>query len=356
MRAPTRRAGLATGVAVALAMTTAGPATATSAVDRAAADGVDHELVAETIATSWEVTDALDRVGLTADDLVLPEREDDLYAEVAAGLEGWLAEQEPAATEPSVGAPAAQARAASEGDRLTADRLAYSWSIAEVNAARDRYAGPIESEVVYMYLSHYVDTPRGVYPGLGAHSDHSQYYAAWISDDDRRVYDQFLATNSSLGGGNALVESAKALVGLKGAFSPETLANLRDLRGALGGLYDVWDVGNGFGETVTAWRTYLGSTSEAPDRVVQSLVDGGVTGETLTERQHKAAVDVLRGIVAAAALGGGAPGVLGAVALGAAEMVHISVHTLAQKAGYAGMIASNRGRVAERMWRYLMGG
>lgn len=362
MRA-TRRAGLAAGVVMALALTTAGPVTAAPATtppqDRAGAGPVDHALVSETLATAWEAAEALDRIGLTADDLALPERDDDLYAEVADGLAAWLEDQGTAVAEVPVGAReqrSAPARASDEADALTRDRLAYSWHIAEVNAARDRRAGPMESEVVYMYLSHYVDTPRGTYPGLGAHSNHDQYYAAWISDDDRRVYDQFLKTNSTLAGGNALVESAKALVGLKGLPSWETLTNLRDLRAAAQGWLDVRGTSSDLLDAVDAWRIYLGTTADAPEQVVQSLVDGRVPGDGLEDEHRDKALGILKAGLAAVVLGGGGVAVVGAAALAAAHMAYLSVDSLAHQANYAGMIASNRGRVAERMWRFLMGG
>lgn len=362
MRA-TRRAGLAAGVVMALTLTTAGPVTAAPATtppqDRAGAGPVDHALVSETLATAWEAAEALDRIGLTADDLALPERDDDLYAEVAAGLAVWLDDQGTAVAEVPVGAReqrSAPARATDEKARETGERLAYSWYIAEVNAARDRRAGPLESETVYMYLSHYVDTPRGVYPGLDAHSNHDQYYAAWISDDDRRVYDQFLATNSTLAGGNALVESAKALVGMKGVVSGETLRNVQGLRDAFAAAYDANAARVDVLDAMDAWRIYLGSTADAPELVVQSLVEGRLSGDRLADDHRKAALGILNAGVAAVVLGGGGVAILGAAALGAAHMAYLSVDSLAHQANYAGMIASNRGRVAERMWRFLMGG
>jgi len=343
---------------MALGLTTAVPATATAPAVGRTTGPVDHALVGDTIAAAWAVTEALEQVGLTAEDLVLPERDDDFYAEVAAGLGAWLDEQggDPADV-PLVArtATAPPSRAGSEQDRLTADRLGYALHIAEVNAKRDRRAGPIEREVVYMYLSHYVDTPRGTLPGLDAHSDYHQYYAAWISDDDRMVYDRFLATNATLEGGNALVESAKALVGLQGSISGVTRDGLWDLARVAENLNDLDVVRDDVNGAMGAWTTYLGSTSDNPERVVRALVAGDLTGDQLDARQRKVGLDLLRAAVVGAVLGGPVA-VLGAVALGVAEMTYLSVRSFTQRANYASMIASNHGRVAERMWRYLMGG
>ncbi|NHT16799.1 hypothetical protein [Cellulomonas sp. IC4_254] len=320
---------------------------------------MDHALVGDTIAAAWAVTEALEQVGLTAEDLVLPERDDDFYAEVAAGLGAWLDEQGSDPADVPVAARTATAppsRAGSEEDRLTADRLGYALHIAEVNAKRDRRAGPIEREVVYMYLSHYVDTPRGTLPGLDAHSDYHQYYAAWISDDDRMVYDRFLATSATLEGGNALVESAKALVGLQGSISDATLTGLTALQRTLAALNGIDVSADDVGSAYGAWQQYVGASSDDPERVVRALVEGVVPGDSLRAEERSIALDVLRATLVVAALGGGAVAVLGAVALGVGEMTYLSVRSFTQRANYASMIASNHGRVAERMWRYLMGG
>ncbi|NHT16919.1 hypothetical protein [Cellulomonas sp. IC4_254] len=356
---------MAIGVAMALGVTTAVPATATAPPEpRSTTSPVDHTLVSEIVGESWAAAEALEQIGLTADDLVLPERDDDLYAQVAVGLQAWLAEQAgeqaDGVAEVPVGArgtAASATRVGSEEDDLTRQRLAYALHIAEVNAKRDRRAGPIEREVVYMYLSHYVDTPRGTLPGLDAHSDYHQYYAAWISDDDRMVYDRFLATNATLEGGNALVDSAKALAGLRDVVSVVTRDGLRDLARVAENAYDVVDVLSGdLTDAMEAWTIYLGSTSDDPERVVRALVAGDLSGDKLEAKQRELALDVLRAVVVGAAFGGGPVAFLGAVALGVAEMTYLSVRSFTQRANYASMIASNHGRVAERMWRYLMGG
>jgi hypothetical protein len=347
MRTTTRRAGMVLGLVTALGA--AGLPTATAATP--AADRIDYGLAAEIITAAWEVDEALDRIGLTPADLALPERDDDLYEQVAAGLDAWL-DAQPGTRAAAV--PAAAPRA-SEEERLTAERLAYAGYIAQVNSARDRRAGALEDEIVYMYLSHYVDVPRGLLPGLADASNHDQYLSAWIADDDRFVYDRFLTTHGTLEHANALKEAASTLVNLQGAITHPVREGLNAISGTAAGL-DLVGGGKDLKSAFDAWRNYLGSTSDDPARVVQTLTDGSLTADDLDEKSHDGAVALLGAGVGVAAAGGGPLAWAGAGAVQAVSMAYFGVRTLAQQANYASMIASNQGRYSERLWRFMMGG
>ena len=347
MRTTTRRAGMVLGLVTALGA--AGLPTATAATP--AADRIDYGLAAEIITAAWEADEALDRIGLTPADLELPERDDDLYEQVAAGLDAWLDAQSGtrAAAVPAV------APRASEEERLTAERLAYAGYIAQVNSARDRRAGALDDEIVYMYLSHYVDVPRGLLPGLADASNHNQYLSAWIADDDRFVYDRFLSTHGTLEHAHALKEAASTLVNLQGAITHPVREGLNAISGTAAGL-DLVGGGKDLKSAFDAWRNYLGSTSDDPARVVQTLTDGSLTADDLDEKSRDGAVALLAAGVGVAAAGGGPLAWAGAGAVQAVSMAYFGVRTLAQQANYASMIASNQGRYSERLWRFMMGG
>ena len=71
------------------------------------------------------------------------------------------------------------------------DQLIHSKVSAIINNARDPNNRGFGQETIYMYLSHYVDIPPA-YLGGCKKNDESPYYANWITNDDRDVYDSFL--------------------------------------------------------------------------------------------------------------------------------------------------------------------
>ncbi|MFB9955230.1 hypothetical protein [Cellulomonas denverensis] len=206
-----------------------------------------------------------------------------------------------------------------------------------------------------MYLSHYVDVPRGLLPGLADASNDYQYLSAWITDDDRLVYDRFLSTSSTLEHADALKQAANALIDLKGAVTHpvfEAVNLITVTSAALDGATGVEDVKG----TINSWSRYLGSTSDSPERVVENLVDGSLSVESLNKQVVQDTVGLFAAGVGAAAVGSGPIGWLATGAVQLANMAYFGTRTLAQQANYAAMIASNQGRYSERLWRYLMGG
>ncbi len=74
-------------------------------------------------------------------------------------------------------------------------RLCYAREIAEINKKRDSKAKDIDSETVYMYISHYLDIPGGPLP-LDKPVDfysNDGLFSAWITDSDRSVYENYLS-------------------------------------------------------------------------------------------------------------------------------------------------------------------
>lgn len=75
------------------------------------------------------------------------------------------------------------------------ERLCYARKIAEINKQRDSNAKDIDSETVYMYISHYLDIPGGPLSldmPVDYHSDDG-LFSAWITNDDRNVYERYLS-------------------------------------------------------------------------------------------------------------------------------------------------------------------
>lgn len=75
------------------------------------------------------------------------------------------------------------------------ERLCYARKIAEKNKKRDNHAKDIDSETVYMYISHYLDIPGGPSPLNMPVDSNSEdgLYSAWITNEDRKVYENYLS-------------------------------------------------------------------------------------------------------------------------------------------------------------------
>lgn len=104
-----------------------------------------------------------------------------------------------------------QLRADSE---LVGARFEYACYIAEVNFARDRDAVDLEDEVVYMYLSHYIDMqPRDLGTTVDYNSN-SGKLSAWITYYDREVYDSYLNVSGKWVVADSMRVAADALYSL----------------------------------------------------------------------------------------------------------------------------------------------
>ena len=98
------------------------------------------------------------------------------------------------------------------------NQLIHSKVSAVKNMLRDKKNRGYAREVVYMYLSHYVDIPAIYLEGSCSKHDNSPYYANWITDDDRDVYESFLRVNNGLKGLDELMNLLDLAKGIKGDF------------------------------------------------------------------------------------------------------------------------------------------
>lgn len=104
--------------------------------------------------------------------------------------------------------------------------VSYSQQVAAANNAIDPKATTLGQETVYMYMSHFYDLPSIC-------SNNAAYYSKWITNDDRAVYNSYLATSNNVQLGttipqmilnaetlvsNPLAPVAKLVVGHPGAW------------------------------------------------------------------------------------------------------------------------------------------
>lgn len=80
-----------------------------------------------------------------------------------------------------------------EKARKISDKWVYASQMAKENMQRDGNAKDVNKETLYMYLSHYVDIRTGVLDTVNPNISNDGYFSAWIVNDDRRAYDQYVS-------------------------------------------------------------------------------------------------------------------------------------------------------------------
>jgi hypothetical protein len=80
---------------------------------------------------------------------------------------------------------------------LFGERFEYACYIADLNMGRDPDASTYEDEVVYMYLSHYIDMIPADVGTTVDYNSNSRKFSAWITEYDREVYDSYLRVSQA---------------------------------------------------------------------------------------------------------------------------------------------------------------
>jgi hypothetical protein len=101
-----------------------------------------------------------------------------------------------------------------EGPCDSKQQLIHAKVAAIINCQKDPNNRGLSRETVYMYLSHYIDIPPAYIGETCNANDEEPYYANWITDDDRDVYESFIRV---INGVKAVEEFMNALDFLKGA-------------------------------------------------------------------------------------------------------------------------------------------
>ncbi len=82
----------------------------------------------------------------------------------------------------------------SEEAKTSSDRWVYATQMAIQNRKHDPTVTDLTKETMYMYMSHYIDIPTGIITeGIDKSISNDQYFSAWITKDDREVYDRFIS-------------------------------------------------------------------------------------------------------------------------------------------------------------------
>ena len=217
---------------------------------------------------------------------------------------------------------------------------AYANQMAILNKKRDSHAKDLFSETKYMYMSHYIDIKGGVKYFVDKDISNDVYYSAWITDDDRNAYENYL--NGTKRAAQAL--EASKLVCLLFEMgdvvkSAVDLRKLKDMRVVLGHIENL-----------------AGAGDEVTD-IVQSVVKlKKLSTDTLKDENYdeftsKKAGDVICAIVVAVGTGG-VGGLLKEVALKTYSIYSYAIKDLFDRVWWISLLYTNGLRVSNRAMRY----
>lgn len=148
---------------------------------------IDYESLADAISERYYLDEELKKIGLSIDSIFsLPKQDENFYKE-AAELTADILPQSNTRSLPT-----------KTVQTLEAQRLAYAGKMAKWSISKNPSLSE-EKEVVYMYLSHYVDVrlPLDASNGISNNSEGNNVFAKYIQDFDRQTYDLYLSKGSA---------------------------------------------------------------------------------------------------------------------------------------------------------------
>lgn len=248
------------------------------------------------------------------------------------------------------------------------DQLIHSKVSAIINNARDPNNRGFGQETIYMYLSHYVDIPPA-YLGGCKKNDEEPYYANWITNDDRDVYDSFIRVLDGLNKMDDFRNLLNNLKDIKEKFDDlEELFYERDFCGyAKNQLKDKGkDELKEFGynhvlegqslsefleskmDELTEYFENSASTGSPEDEAIKQITES-ISKKFITQESVESVLDAFGVVFEMAA---GSFSLFGA-AITMANLPLLFITTLGPKAAVTGMLYSLSGRLAGRVLRVI---
>lgn len=167
-----------------------------------AKQNVDYDYIQKVLTEVDSIDKSLNSMHLSFEDILKSnptnEKMNKAWADAyltSIGEEGIILTTTPSQITPSAMNKAPKTAKQKTESQIYAERLCYARKIAEINKKRDSNAKDLDSESVYMYISHYLDIPGGPLPldmPVDYHSNNG-LMSAWITNADRNVYERFLS-------------------------------------------------------------------------------------------------------------------------------------------------------------------
>ena len=163
-----------------------------------------YELASDVLAELFEINKLLSEVGLDLESLSdLPDRDQQYYDAMISRMVETTSDTQLkiffiySLSSPKYYPPDRNNRIPlpkpSKESMLSADQWVYAMQMAIQNKKRDPEVKDISKETIYMYMSHYIDIPTGIIEeGIDKSISNDQYFSAWITREDRPVYDRYI--------------------------------------------------------------------------------------------------------------------------------------------------------------------
>jgi hypothetical protein len=267
-----------------------------------------------------------------------------------------------ASSTPTYSGSAANSTEAADEATLFGKRFEYAYYIAGVNKVRDPDAGDLEDEVVYMYLSHYIDMiPADVGTAVDYNSN-DRKFSAWITYYDREVYDSYLNVSGADVAADKMRAAAAGLADLGSSASDLAGAAASLTKSATALQVATTVAGSALtAEQTTSLADALVEVKEAlnddktPEEVIEGIYDG-LDGHNygkeiegfIVSTAISISLDVAFGTLAAT----GPIGLLVGTAIFAVNLCSMAYLDMTHYVAWLGMGYSLSGRIPGRMLRY----
>jgi hypothetical protein len=308
----------------------------------------------------------------------LPEKEDGYYEELASyanisDINGTLdfssmpTESVPSGqTPPALSTPSAPGSIDVEDlwaeSELLGGRFEYACYIAGINNSRDSYAGDYVDEVVYMYLSHYVDMQPVDRGTTLNYNSNARKFSAWITNYDRQVYDSYLNVSQAGNAADDMREAAAGFLNLAGSTSElahaavaltksaNTVKILTTAANARLSGEEAEELGEAIGAVVLDLND-----DKTSEEIINDVIDG-LDGHDFSQPTKdfitSTAVSIVLSIAFGAALVTPGVGILVGAAILAANIFTMSYLDIYQGIAWIAMEQSLSGRIPGRILRY----
>lgn len=154
-------------------------------------ENIDYELLADAVSERAYLDKELNKIGLSVDEIFeLPKMDTQFYNEATTLAQDILEDSSSYELEPTV-------------QTLEAQRLAYAGKMARWSKSKNPTVNE-QQEVVYMYLSHYVDVPRPLAEINGISNNSMGLLARYIKNKDRETYDLYLSKGNGIESANKI--------------------------------------------------------------------------------------------------------------------------------------------------------
>lgn len=245
---------------------------------------------------------------------------------------------------------------------LLSQRIAYATKVADESVRRKPWLNlDPHMEVVYMYLSHYVDVrdPNDITSPVDFNSLGGTL-AMYILPNDRQNYDIYMRKGSAGRAADSLIDVSQSLISLKGNIEKQ-----KEILGTVGTLVSkgsklaiTWP---GMGSDADSLKKNADtifnsikkniSSAESIESLIK-LIDADLVLETINPKLKKDIIETVLGIAVSVAVSGGVGSILVGVMFGINQLQFYSKQFY-DHVNWIALSSIRNMRIANRVWEYM---